>query len=460
MIPVIISGGSGTRLWPKSRATFPKQFVQLLDESLQVKTIRRLKKLGEPWVLTVSELETLTQNTLREENVPLVNAIYEPFGQNTGPALALLCKVFLDQEKENKIVGIFPADHLIENEAEFFKAVQLGEEFAQKDQVVTLGIKPTYPATGYGYIETDLEQYRTSSTSKLKVYKTLNFKEKPTLEKAQYYIQQGRFFWNAGMFIFKVKIMAEHIQRFMPETWLEISKLHQDFSNIKDIYKKLKNESIDFGVMEKLEEQVCVPCEIGWSDLGSWDEIAHYKKTSSHVLEINGHNNFVEEIPEKIYGFVDVDDLVVVDSQDALLVSKKGKTQNVKLLIDKLKAENPKVLKAHPFEHRPWGYFEVIKDTSDFKSKIMKVNPGQQISYQSHKKRAEHWVIIKGNPEVILDGKVHRLKPGDYIFIPLESKHRIKNPTLEVIEFVEVQTGTYFGEDDIVRYEDDYGRKP
>lgn len=457
MIPVILSGGSGTRLWPKSRTSFPKQFANLLDESLQLKTLKRLKKIGEPWVLTVKELEVLTKKTLVEAGVPTTNAIFEPFGQNTGPAIALLCYIFTSQNKQDKIVGIFPADHLIENVEGFIQAVKTGEEYAQKDQVVTLGIKPNYPATGYGYIEVDPKQFQTSS-SRLKIFKTQNFREKPDVATAQKFIEKGCFFWNAGMFIFKVKIMTEHIQRFMPETWRELKNLKADLSNVADIYKRLKNESIDYAVMEKLEEQVCVPCEIGWSDLGSWDEIANYQKNPNHTFEVNGKNNFVSGISEKTYAFSDVDDLVIVDTVDALMVTKKGKTQNVKNLTTVIQAKQPKLLKEHVFEHRPWGDFEILRDTEKFKSKTIHVNPGQQLSYQSHKSRAEHWIVISGTPEVVLDDKTHALNPGDHIFIPQGAKHRLRNPGKDVVEVVEVQIGTYFGEDDITRYSDDYGR--
>ncbi len=454
MIPVILSGGSGTRLWPKSRASCPKQFAELLEESLQLKTLKRLKNLGEPWVLTVRDLEVLTKKTLNEAGVPVTNAIYEPFGQNTGPAIALLCYLFMAQNKQDKIVGIFPADHLIENMEGFAQAVKLGEEFAQKDQVVTIGIKPNYPATGYGYIEVDLNQFQSGTESRLKVYKTKNFREKPNEVTAQKFIDKGNFFWNAGMFIFKVKIMAEHMQRFMPETWHELKNLKPDISNISVIYKRLKNESIDYAVMEKLEEQVCVPCEIGWTDLGSWDEISKYKKNEDNVIEASAQNNFVSGIASKSYAFSDVDNLVVVDTPDAILITQKGKTQNVKNLTNVIKEKKPSLLKDHVFEHRPWGVYEILRDSKRFKSKVIHVNPGQQLSYQSHTKRAEHWIITNGNPEVILDDKMFSLKPGEHIFIPQGSKHRMRNPGTEAVEFVEVQIGSYFGEDDITRYSD------
>ncbi len=455
-IPTILSGGSGTRLWPVSRTQFPKQFCQFFEQSLFAKTLNRLKPLGSPWVVTNQSMKVLTDTELKACGTPLNQALYEPKANNTAPAIALLCKVLEQQGEAKSIVGIFPSDHLIQNENEFKNAIQLAIQCASKGQVVTLGIKPTYPSTGYGYIEINHEVFMKESN--LSARFTQGFREKPNQETAEKLIQSGNFYWNGGMFIFEVQTMISHLNRLMPETWAAVSQLKPDLSNLSDVYARCPSQSIDYGIMEKLKEQVCIPCDLGWSDVGSWDEIAQLCPTSEKV-EIGGTGNFAMSKTGRIATFVDTDDLIVIDTADAILVSKKGSTQKVKQLVDQLVAKKDPRAQEHPFEFRPWGKFEILRDTDHYKSKVIHVNPGQQLSYQSHKKRAEHWVIIQGHPEVVLNDEVHKLNPGESIYIPLEAKHRIRNPrTDETVEFIEVQVGTYFGEDDITRYQDDYQR--
>jgi len=452
-IPTILSGGSGTRLWPVSRTKFPKQFCELFDESLFLKTISRLQKLGSPWVVTNESMKVLTESVLREKGIPLTQALYEPKANNTAPAIALLCKLLELQNRTADIVGIFASDHLIQNDENFIAAVKLAIECAQKGQVVTLGIKPTYPATGYGYIEVAKETFHGTA------HPTLGFREKPNATTAQEFIDSGNYFWNAGMFIFEVATMIKHLKNFMPGTWNVINTLHADLSNLKEVYDACPSQSIDFGVMEKLKEQVCVPADLGWSDVGSWDEIAAMTE-SAPKYETEATGNFFYSNQNRIAGFVDVNDLIVVDTADALLITKKGSSQKVKQVVDQLVAAKDPRAGEHQFEYRPWGKFEILRDTDAFKSKVIHVNPGQQLSYQSHKQRAEHWVIIKGHPEVVLNDVTHVLKPGENIYIPLGAKHRIRNPhPTDMVEFVEVQVGSYFGEDDITRYQDDYKRK-
>lgn len=455
-IPTILSGGSGTRLWPVSRTKFPKQFCELFDESLFKKTLIRLMPLGSPWVITNEALKSLTENALRETKIPFEQALYEPKANNTAPAIALLCKVFELRNETSAIAGIFPSDHLVENEKAFQQAVKLGIECAKKKQVATLGLKPTYPATGYGYIEVGSKPF--SEQGSLKALPTMGFREKPNEQTAEDFIQAGNFFWNAGMFIFEIETMIGHFKKFMPDTWNVINELKADLSNLKEVYAKCPSQSIDYGIMEKLKEQVCIPCDLGWNDVGSWDEIAKLSK-SDEIIETGGHGNFAFSKQNRVVAFVDTHELLVVDTADAILVTKKGSSQKVKHIIETLNSRKDIRAHEHVFEYRPWGKFEVLRDTNDFKSKVIHVNPGQQLSYQSHAKRAEHWVIVKGHPEVVLNDVVHKLNPGENIYIPLGAKHRIRNThPSEIVEFVEVQIGSYFGEDDIVRYQDDYKR--
>ena len=455
-IPTVLSGGSGTRLWPVSRTKFPKQFCDLFEESLFKKTLTRLKPFGSPWIVTNGALEVLTKTVMRETQVPFDQALFEPKANNTAPAIALLCKVLVARGHENSIVGIFPSDHLIENNDTFARAISLGQECAEKGQVVTIGIKPTYPATGYGYIEVSKDSF--SEKDGLKALKTRGFREKPNGDTAEEFIASGNFFWNGGMFLFKTSVMITHLKHFMPEIWSAIEGLKSDLSNLKEVYEKCPAQSIDYGVMEKLKDQVCIPCDLGWNDVGSWDEIAKLAP-NGNIIEIGGHGNYAFTFRDRLVTFVDTHELIVVDTADALLISKKGSTQKVKQVIDQLNLRKDIRATEHPFEYRPWGKFEVLRDTDSFKSKVIQVNPGQQLSYQSHKQRAEHWVIIKGNPEVTLNDVVHKLKPTESIYIPTGAKHRIRNPhPTDLVEFVEVQVGTYFGEDDITRYQDDYQR--
>ncbi len=454
-IPVILSGGSGTRLWPLSRTQFPKQFCDLFEESLFLKTLRRLNPLGSPWVVTNQTMKVLTENVLREAGVPVAQALYEPKANNTAPAIALLCKVFEQQDRTDAVIGVFPSDHLIQNETAFQSAIRLAETCAKQGQVATIGIRPTHPATGYGYIEVGTTPFVTEK--EVTAYRTLGFREKPDLKTAEGFLNAGTFLWNGGMFVFQVKTMIACLKELMPETWEVMNALSPDLSNLKELYERCPAQSIDYGVMEKLKTQVCIPCDLGWSDVGSWDEIAKLGK-SSEMLEVGGSGNFAYSNQGRLTTFIDTDDLIVVDTADALLVAKKNSTQNVKHAVEQLVRNRDKRAQEHPFEFRPWGRFEILRDTDAYKSKVIHVNPGQQLSYQSHAKRAEHWVIIKGEPEVVLNDVVHALKPGQNIYIPQGAKHRIRNPGKELVEFIEVQVGTYFGEDDIVRYQDDYQR--
>lgn len=462
MIPVILSGGSGTRLWPVSRTKFPKQFNDLFDEPLQTATLRRLSRFSQPWIVTSQSLKDFTEKKAREAGFKVGKFIYEPSGKNTAPAIALLCKILELEGKASEIVGIFPADHLIEKEDIFAEALELAENSARENKIVTLGLKPTEPATGYGYIQTEKQPY--NYKKQMSSYSVIKFHEKPSLELAKEFLKDRSFYWNAGIFVFPVALMIELFEKYQPQIWDALSGLEKNLSNLKEIYSQMPSISIDYAIMEKLSSDhlLCVPCNPVWSDVGSWDAVAQvYErrgKSRTDSIQVDSNNNFVLPKSDKRYAFVGVDDLIVVDTDDALLVAKKGETQNVKLVVDRLKKENSKLANEHTFEERPWGKFEILRDTDHFKSKVIQVDAHQQISYQSHAKREEHWVITKGAGEVILNDQVIPVKAGTYIHIPLGAKHRIRNTSAEPIQFIEVQIGTYFGEDDIVRYQDDYQR--
>jgi mannose-1-phosphate guanylyltransferase/mannose-6-phosphate isomerase len=487
-IPAIISGGSGTRLWPVSRQSFPKQFAEIfgdgLGNSLFARAAARLMPLGSPWTITVEELRTLTEKSLIVEGLTreqaLRQTLYEPRGRNTAPAIAFLCRALELHGFRESVVGVFPADQLIEDESKFRETVLQAIEFAVRGEIVTLGITPTFPATGYGYIETSGGALGSSTSGATTAMKAVRFREKPDVNTAREFLAHGGYLWNAGMFVFKLSRMIELLKQHAPKVWTPFESLRSDFSNLKEVYDQVEAISIDYAVMEKLESHVTVPCHFGWNDVGSWDAVADVKEGKHSVLansalaagidaegataaiQILSENNFVFPTDQKTYAFVGVEDLVVVDTQDATLIVKRGQSEKVKDVVDRLKSFPPMAARRatqHAFEIRPWGKFEVLKDTPDFKSKVITVDPGAQISYQSHSKRAEHWTIIKGSGEVVLNDEIIPVQHGSHVFIPLKAKHRIRNTGKEPLTFVEVQLGTYFGEDDIVRFEDSYGRK-
>jgi mannose-1-phosphate guanylyltransferase/mannose-6-phosphate isomerase len=458
MIPVILSGGSGTRLWPVSRPDFPKQFCELFDESLILKSLVRVSKLGSPWVITSQKMELLTQKTFLSLGIPSDQILAEPEAKNTAAAIAWACRTFQAQGKTDAVVGIFPADHLVQDETTFVKALKMAEDAAKSGALVTLGIQPTYPATGYGYIE-----LKTRSQGDQPVaHSAIRFCEKPNLETAKEFLANGRYAWNGGIFVFRVDHMIELMKTHLPEVWnhFEAVQAPRDKTQVAAAFKATPSISIDYGVMEKLPSHTCITADFGWSDVGSWDEMANLSKpTNNPVTQIEGSNNYIfSREPNRSYALVGVSDLMVIDTQDALLICKKGQSQKVKDAQSDLAKKGAAPANAHPFENRPWGRFDILKDTAKFKSKVIRVDPGQQLSLQSHAKRAEHWIILNGNPVVVLNNDILRPKAGEHVYIPTGAKHRMRNPTNEAVEFVEVQVGSYFGEDDIVRYQDDYRR--
>ncbi len=466
MIPVILSGGSGTRLWPISRTKFPKQFNSLFSEPLQSSTLKRLARFGQPMIVTSKVLRDFTEKKAKDAGFPHLNVIYEPFGRNTAPATALLCRWLELQGMSQCIVGTFPADHLIENEDEFAAAIELAHQSAKNKKIVTLGLKPTRPETGYGYIQT--QPHALEFNQKFSSHEVIKFHEKPSLDTAKLFLSQGSFYWNAGIFIFQVDLMIDLFKKYQPQIWSGISTLKSDLSNLSEIYQGLPSVSLDYAIIEKLtgNELLCVPCNPGWSDVGCWDAIAEVyarggegaKELSKQTIEVNSKNNFVLPHGGKKYAFVGADDLIVIDTQDALLISRRGHSQDVKRVVDRLKAENSRLPDEHTFEERPWGRFDILKESVHFKSKLIEVDAGSQLSYQSHAHREEHWIVTAGEGIIVLNDEEFVVKKGSYMKIPQGAKHRIKNTGNKSLEFIEVQIGSYFGEDDIVRYQDDYKR--
>ncbi|MEM7646923.1 MAG: mannose-1-phosphate guanylyltransferase/mannose-6-phosphate isomerase [Pseudomonadota bacterium] len=461
MISLVLSGGVGSRLWPVSRENLPKQFSPLFGEALFSQTVKRQQKLGPVYVCTALSMKGLTESSIRNDSLTVEKNFYEPFGRNTAPAIGLVCKYLQRQKRMTEVVGVFPSDHWIEKQDVFANALLLAEECARQNQIVTIGLKPTYPATGFGYIDCQTATF--SESHGLKAHTVKAFKEKPKKTVAQEYLNKGHYFWNSGMFVFQLQTMVEAFEAHLPETWRLLDELDDDFSNIESVYKRIDPESIDFGIMEKCSNQVNIPCDIGWSDLGSWDDIAQASEagdleSSNVTIRENSNNCYTYSNHQKTICLSDVDDLIVVETRDALLVTKKGQSQSVKQIVDQLKKQNPSLTQDHVFEYRPWGKYHNLHEEEGFKTKVIEIDPGQQLSYQSHKKRTEIWVAVIGKGEVVLNDEIIPVSKGKIVEIPQGAKHRMRNAGPGPLKFVEVQLGDYFGEDDIIRYSDDYER--
>jgi len=454
----VLSGGAGNRLWPISRELMPKQFYDLAGSGkpLLVDTLQRLQGVGELSVLTNEKLVFSTKGLLNRFNVES-HVLGEPLRKNTAAAVALFTHLVLQKCSGDTLIGIFPSDHLVTKTSNFKKAIELASAEAHKGAVVTCGIQPTYPSDAYGYIELDS---KLNPEDDVQTASVKQFVEKPSILKAEKFLATGRYVWNAGMFVFRADVMAGHLEKHMPELWQGIASIKKDLSNLTEVFATLPSESIDYGVMEKISGIRCVVADLGWSDIGSWEEVVEHQKVEKKPIEIAGQNNSFLPfgVNAKEVAFVGVSDLEVVETADALLVLRKGEGQKLREVVNALKKSNPQMVVSHSFEERPWGRFEVILDTAYFKSKKITVWAGHRLSYQSHTKRAEHWVIVKGEAEVTLNDEIIKLKVGEHVHIPLGAKHRIANYGKEAMEFIEVQTGTYFGEDDIIRYSDEYGR--
>ena len=461
MVSVILSGGSGTRLWPVSRAKLPKQFCDLFTETLFSQTCKRLQKLGSVQVCTSKEMKTLTEKSIRQDSLVVEQCLYEPFGRNTAPAVALVCQNLKLQGKQSEVVGIFPSDHWVEKTEVFSEVMDLAKDCAQKKQIVTIGIQPSHPATGFGYIETKEQSF--GKKGPWEALEVEGFHEKPDMETAQGYLNKGCYHWNSGMFVFSCETMIEAFEKYMPEMWDNISTLKSDLSNLEEVYNSLESQSLDYGIMEKAQNQVCIPCDLGWSDMGSWDDVATIEKqekikNEAIVVEKDSKNCFAYSSLPKTIALAGVENLLVVDTEDALVITRKGSSQDIKKLNEEVKKVQPHQATDHVYEYRPWGVYRNLWEESDFKTKVITVDPGQQLSYQSHTKRTEIWIVVQGQGEVVLDDQVIPVEKGITVKITQGSKHRMRNNGVESLKFVEVQLGTYFGEDDITRYQDAYQR--
>ncbi len=466
--PVILSGGSGTRLWPLSRSNTPKQFLQLTGgSSLFQQTVERAMAIQgmQPTVTVCSEEHRfMVGEQLQAAGAENGGIVLEPIGRNTAPAIALAA-IYLHRADPGAIMLVLPADHLIGDADSFAASVKSAMPLADDGWLVTFGIQPTYPETGYGYI-------RRGESVDEAAFHVDRFVEKPDRETAEAYLAEGLYAWNSGMFMFRADRYLEELAKHAPlmleaaQKALLAARPDPDFIRVdKEAFAASPDNSIDYAVMEKTDRAAVIPVDCDWSDIGSWASLwAASERDSSgnrhegDVMAIDTRNSFVRSSARRMVATVGVEDLIIVDTPDATLVAHRDRVQDVKRIVDGLKAAGRD---EHLFQRqvfRPWGSYDSIDMGEGFQAKRIEVKPGAALSLQKHHKRAEHWVCVNGVAEVTCDERVFELKAGEHTYIPLGSIHRLRNLTSDPVVIVEVQCGAYVGEDDIVRLEDVYGR--
>jgi len=482
VIPIILCGGSGTRLWPLSRSGFPKQFLCLSgQDSLFQQAAKRLAGLGSnniivqaPIIVTGEEHRFLASEQLRETGIELGAALLEPFGRNTAPALTLAAITAADDGLDPVLV-VTPADQTVTDCAAFTAALQRAIVDANQGHIVILGVTPDKPETGYGYIQT-ASHCKERSDEAIHTQKVLKFVEKPNLETAQQYLSEGNYFWNAGMFVVKASVWLAALNNFRPDiaqtcqaAWTARKQDGQFIRPDKDLFAQVPSESVDYAVMEKCpgskQSIHMVPLNAGWNDLGAWDAVWNVlpkdDQGNAHtgdVLVTDSHNTLVHA-SSRLVALVGVRNLVVVETPDAVLVTDKSRSQDVKHIVKALTAQKREEHILHRKVHRPWGWYDSIDEGGRFKVKRIQVKPKASLSLQKHNHRAEHWIVVKGTAEITNGDRVMTLTENHSTYIPLGEVHRLANPGSIPLEIIEVQSGSYLGEDDIVRFEDNYGRK-
>ncbi len=465
MIPIILSGGSGTRLWPLSRKMYPKQFLSLLhDETMLQRTLKRLEQLehAAPTVVCNDEHRFIVAEQARQIGVDDLSIILEPFGRNTAPAIAVAA-VHAAQQTDNPVLLVLTADHEIPDQQAFTDVVNQALPLAEAGKLVTFGIVPTYAATGYGYIR------RGDATGNGFIVD--EFVEKPDRATAEHYLASNEYYWNSGMFMFRAQAYLDELEKFNPAM---VSHCRQAAANMSEdigflrldaeAFASCEADSIDYAVMEKTALACVVPMDAGWSDIGSWSSLweqgekdAHGNATRGDVLTSDTENSIVHA-ESRLVATVGVSNLVIVETQDAVLVADKEKAQEVKQIVAKLALENREEENFHRIVYRPWGSFDSVDEGEGYKVKRISVKPGARLSKQMHHHRAEHWVVVRGTARVFRDDEIFDLHENESVFIPLGTTHYLENPGDEPLDIIEVQSGDYLGEDDIVRFDDIYGR--
>lgn len=467
--PVLLCGGSGTRLWPLSRKSYPKQFVPLLgDETLFQASARRLSgsSFAKPLVITNSDFRFIVTEQLAEAGIDPGAVLIEPEGRNTAPAV-LAAALYLSQTDPDGLMLVAPSDHAVPDIDAFVETVHQGVPLAQNGQMVTFGITPDRPETGYGYLEP--EGSATNGPAPLK-----RFVEKPDIETAISMLAQGHFLWNAGIFLFSIKTIIDafrtHAPDMIPLINNAISEGQTDlgfFRLAPEPWSKLPDVSIDYAVMEKSNALSVVPFSAGWSDLGGWDTVWRELPRDQSGVALSGCATAIEcsdtllrseDDGLEVVG-IGLENIIAVAMPDAVLVASADRAQDVKQAVTALKSKSAKQATAFPKDHRPWGWFESLVVGPRFQVKRILVHPGAALSLQSHHHRSEHWIVVEGTAKVTVDDEVRLISENESVYIPLGSTHRMENPGKLPMVLIEVQTGSYLGEDDIIRYEDVYARQ-
>ena len=466
IIPIIMAGGSGTRLWPLSRSLYPKQFLSLINEnSLLQETLKRLDGLNclPPVIVSNNEHRFIVAEQLRQFGVDDFQIILEPVGRNTAPAVALAALKSLELHGDHHML-VLAADHAIQDIEAFHAAVLAAEQESVDNKLVTFGIVPTKPETGYGYIKKG-EQVKNS------VFKVNSFVEKPDLETAKNYLEQKCYLWNSGMFMFKASVYLDELKKFRPDILaackesLSSASTDLDFIRLNsDVFAECPDESIDYAVMEKTQDCVVIPLDADWSDIGSWTSLWEISEKDEHenvshgdVINYNSRNNYIYS-EGSLISTVGVNNLIIVQTKDALLVAQQDNVQDIKKIVEILKKQKRSEHVSHREVYRPWGRYDSVERGDRYQVKRITVKPGECLSTQMHHHRAEHWVVVAGTAKVTCGERTYFVTENESTFIPIGTVHTLENPGKIPLEVIEIQSGVYLGDDDIVRLSDKYGR--
>jgi len=463
---VILAGGSGTRLWPLSRTQLPKQFLKLQGEkSLLDSTVERLSPLisGED-VLVITGAEHAQGEAY--SSLQHYQTLLEPVGRNTAPAIALAAAWLQAESDEDPVMVVLPADHIIKQPDQFQHALQIAIRAADEGHLVTFGIQPTRPDTGFGYVQASQEGENDAGC-----YPVRQFTEKPDMETASRFIENGDYYWNSGMFVWRASTILQEIERHLPEVHSVVKEMVSQWGQgeayqavINDQFPKMPNISVDYGVLEKSPNVMLVPCDIGWSDVGSWDAVHEVAPHDTAENALQGRviakdcSNSLIHSNKRLVAAVGVEDLCIIETADAVLVAPRGESQRVREVVDELKQSNAQEHLTHLTVERPWGRYTILEDMPGFKIKRITVNPGSELSLQRHQHRSEHWIVVSGTATVTRDDQTEVVVKNQSTYIPIGMTHRLENRGKIPLELIEVQVGEYLGEDDIERFQDRYNR--
>ncbi|XAT58066.1 mannose-1-phosphate guanylyltransferase/mannose-6-phosphate isomerase [Rhodobacteraceae bacterium IMCC1335] len=471
--PVLLAGGSGTRLWPLSRKSYPKQFSNLIGKKTLFQfTAKRLMssdiiEFASHITLTNADFRFIIGEQLQEIGIDPGPILIEPEAKNTAAAI-LAASIFAHEKDKDAVLLVAPSDHVIPDTAIFHEAIKVGLSHVKNQKIVTFGIKPTHPETGYGYLELSTDPLDDNGTSDIK-----NFVEKPNLQDAKQMLEAGHYLWNAGIFLFHAQDMMDAFSAYAPETLDLVSQSINEASTdlgflrlAAEPWSEIEDISIDYAIMEKAQNLVAVPFASKWSDLGGWDAVwsesrldgsGNVTSETAHAIECSNSLLRSESSGQQVVG-IGLNDIMAIAMPDAVLVAPKERAQDVKKAVELLKSKGIAQAEIFPKDYRPWGWFESLALGERFQVKRIRVKPGASLSLQSHKHRSEHWIVVEGTAKVTIDDEVKLVSEGQSIYVPLGAKHRMENPGKLPMVLIEVQIGTYLGEDDIIRYEDVYAR--